>query len=75
MTTRLEASHWLLRQFGLIDEFSEKSERSKKEIRKSSIQSLERTANGGRRQRSLSPQDKSAPERLKEMKGGRLEAE
>lgn len=34
MTTRLEASHWLLQQFGLIDEFSEKSERSEKEIKK-----------------------------------------
>lgn len=74
MTTRLEASHWLLQQFGLIDEFSEKSERSEKEIRKNSVQSLEIMANGGQRQRSFSMRETSAPERLKKMKGGRLEA-
>lgn len=73
MTTRLEASHWLLQQFGLIEEFSEKSERSEKEIRKSSVQSLEIMANGGRRQRYFSMWETGTLERLKELKGGRLE--
>lgn len=34
MTTGLEASHRLLQQFGLIDEFSEKSEKTEKDKKK-----------------------------------------
>lgn len=53
MTTRLEASHRLLEQFWLIDEFSEWSEGSEKEGIKTSVQSVKTV--GDRRMKAEIP--------------------